>query len=68
MPVIIAGVVIVGEFMASSDEPLGASTAFASPKSSTLTLPSFVSAMFAGFRSRWMIPSRGRPRGPRRFA
>ena len=29
--------------------------AFASPKSSTFTVPSGVSLMFAGFRSRWMI-------------
>ena len=32
------------------------SSAFASPKSSTLTVPSSRTLMFAGFRSRWMIP------------
>ena len=32
------------------------SNAFASPKSSTFTLPSGVIFTFAGFRSRWMIP------------
>ena len=31
-------------------------TAFARPKSSTFTTPSGVILMFAGFRSRWMIP------------
>ena len=30
--------------------------AFATPKSSTLTRPSGVSLMLAGFRSRWTIP------------
>ena len=30
--------------------------AFASPKSSTLTTPSGVTLMLAGFRSRWTIP------------
>ena len=29
---------------------------FASPKSSTFTVPSGRSLMFAGFRSLWMIP------------
>ncbi len=32
------------------------SIAFASPKSSTFTVPSARTLMFAGFRSRWMIP------------
>ena len=32
------------------------SIAFASPKSSTFTVPSGRTLMFAGFRSRWMIP------------
>ena len=30
--------------------------AFASPKSSTFTVPSVASLMLAGFRSRWMMP------------
>ena len=34
----------------------GISIAFARPKSRTLTLPSGVILMFAGFRSRWMMP------------
>jgi hypothetical protein len=34
------------------------SIAFANPKSSTFTFPSAVILIFAGFRSRWMIPSR----------
>ena len=33
-----------------------APVAFARPKSSTLTVPSSRSLIFAGFRSRWMIP------------
>ena len=32
------------------------SSAFASPKSSTFTVPSGRTLMFAGFRSRWMMP------------
>ena len=32
------------------------SIAFARPKSSTFTVPSARTLMFAGFRSRWMIP------------
>ena len=36
--------------------PPAVTTGFASPKSSTLTTPSGVTLMFAGFRSRWMIP------------
>ena len=32
------------------------STAFANPKSSTFTVPSAATLMFAGFRSRWMTP------------
>ena len=34
----------------------GSSIALARPKSRTLTLPSGVILMFAGFRSRWMTP------------
>jgi hypothetical protein len=48
IPVIMAGVVIVGDCDTSSDVPLAASVAFANPKSSTLTLPSCVTATFAG--------------------
>ena len=60
MPVIIAGLVIVGECRVLcrgvSPEPEGGSIAFASPKSSTLTVPSARILMLAGFRSRWMMP------------
>ena len=35
---------------------LPARASFARPKSSTFTVPSGVTLMFAGFRSRWMIP------------
>jgi hypothetical protein len=52
---IIVGDVIVGELV-TGVVPLTASAFFARPKSSTLTWPSLVSAMFAGFKSRSMIP------------
>ena len=42
--------------------------ALARPKSSTLTTPSGVILMFAGFRSRWTIPSRAPRRARRRSA
>ena len=48
-PVIIAGVVIVGDIERFDGEAV-VSTAFASPKSRTLTVPSLVSAIFAGFQ------------------
>src|SRR2546427_6399415 len=38
------------------DGPAAGSIAFANPKSSTFTVPSLRTLMFAGFRSRWMIP------------
>ena len=44
----------VGDVDAPS-APAG-SIAFARPKSSTFTVPSARTLMFAGFRSRWMIP------------
>jgi hypothetical protein len=53
---VIAGVVIVGDSDALGDELPAGSMAFARPKSSTLTVPSLRTLMFAGFRSRWMIP------------
>jgi hypothetical protein len=39
------------------DEPAAGSIAFAKPKSSTLTVPSAGTLMFAGFRSRsrWLV-------------
>jgi hypothetical protein len=39
------------------DEPAAGSIAFARPKSSTLTVPSAGTLMFAGFRSRsrWLV-------------
>ena len=52
---VIAGVVIVGDCDMVGDAADG-SIAFASPKSSTFTVPSGRTLMFAGFRSRWMIP------------
>ena len=56
MPICVAWPVSVGEVIASAlDAPAG-SIAFASPKSSTFTVPSARTLMFAGFRSRWMIP------------
>ena len=55
-PVIIAGVVIVGDCDTLGDIAPGGSIAFASPKSSTFTVPSGRTLMFAGLRSRWMIP------------
>ena len=55
-PVIIAGDVIVGDAVASMRPPLAGSSAFANPKSSTFTVPSGRTLIFAGFRSRWMMP------------
>ena len=52
MPVIIAGVVKVGELIAFAADDDVASVAFANPKSRTLTVPSSRTLMFAGFRSR----------------
>ena len=40
----------------SGDAPAAGSTAFARPKSSTFTVPSLRTLMFAGLRSRWMMP------------
>ena len=48
--------VSVGEFIACARDAPAGSIAFASPKSSTLTVPSGRTLMFAGFRSRWTIP------------
>ena len=52
---VMAGVVMVGDLDASAEVPAG-SIAFANPKSKTFTVPSGLTLMFAGFRSRWMIP------------
>ena len=46
--------VMVGEFVRSGNDP--SAPAFASPKSSTFTVPSRVSATLPGFRSRWTMP------------
>ena len=51
-----AGVVMVGNCDTPGDIALGGSNAFASPKSSTFTVPSGRTFTFAGLRSRWMIP------------
>ena len=45
----------VRETLVALDAPAG-SIAFARPKSSTFTVPSARTLMFAGFRSRWMMP------------
>ncbi len=50
-----AGLVIVGDRDMFAAEAVG-SNAFARPKSSTFTVPSSRNLMFAGFRSRWMMP------------
>jgi len=49
---VIAGVVIVGDIDALADGVSVGSIAFARPKSSTLTVPSGRTLIFAGFRSR----------------
>ena len=54
-PVAVAIVVCVGESDGSRAAP-SPPNAFASPKSSTLTVPSSRTLMFAGFKSRWMTP------------
>ena len=54
-PACVAAVVRVGECVRSGEERSPVS-AFARPKSSTLTLPSGVIFTFAGFRSRCTIP------------
>ena len=54
-PVIIAGDVIVGDCDNPGIEPallVSGAMSFASPKSSTFTVPSLRTFMFAGFRSR----------------
>ncbi len=57
MPIsVIAGVVMVGDIEALADIVPAGAAAFASPKSSTFTVPSARTLIFAGFRSRWMIP------------
>jgi hypothetical protein len=48
---VIEGDVSVGELAMSLDAATG-STSFANPKSSTLTVPSSLTLMFAGLRSR----------------
>ena len=54
---VIAGVVIVGDIEhARQTNHAAGSMALARPKSSTFTVPSDRTLMFAGFRSRWMMP------------
>jgi hypothetical protein len=48
--------VIVGDMDMFGDEPAAGSIALARPKSSTFTVPSPRTLMFAGFRSRVTIP------------
>jgi hypothetical protein len=54
-PVIMAGVVIVGDCDIFAALPTG-SIALARPKSSTFTVPSGVVMMLVGFRSRCTMP------------
>ena len=58
MPISVARALVVGEFIAPAvlAEPsvLPGRSAFASPKSSTFTVPSSRTLILAGFRSRWM--------------
>ena len=51
-----AGLVIVGDKRAAEPTVSTGSSALARPKSSTLTVPSGRILMFAGLRSRWMMP------------
>jgi hypothetical protein len=51
-PVIMAGVVSVGDIDALDDEPAAGSITFARPKSNIFTVPSARTLMFAGLRSR----------------
>ena len=46
----------VGDCDRSAEDAPGPSQALARPKSRTLTLPSGVSLMLPGFRSRWTMP------------
>src|SRR5207245_2261300 len=56
MPARVALIVSVGELAGSELGFLvSLPNAFASPKSSTFTLPSVVSLILAGFRARWML-------------
>ena len=58
-PICVAMAVSVGD---SDGSPSGfGSSAFASPKSRTLTVPSSRTLMFAGLRSRWITPPHARP-------
>ena len=52
IPACVACIEMVGEFIAFALDALVGSIAFASPKSSTFTVPSGRTLMFAGFRSR----------------
>ena len=54
---VIAGLAKVGELVALALELATGSIAFARPKSSTFTVPSGRTLTFAGFRSRWTMPS-----------
>ena len=56
-PIWVAAAVRVGEFAGSPSGLAVGSSALASPKSSTLTVPSGVTLMLAGFRSRWTTPA-----------
>jgi len=49
-------VVIVGDIVALGEAAPAGSIALARPKSRTFTVPSGLTLIFAGFRSRWMMP------------
>ena len=54
---VMAGEVMVGSIpVGLAARVSGCPTAFANPKSSTFTVPSGLTLMFAGFKSRWMMP------------
>ena len=56
-PCWVAAILSVGDWDRLAFDPSPAN-AFAKPKSSTLILPSGVTLMFAGFRSRWIDAAR----------
>ena len=56
IPACVACIERVGEFAAFALEAPAGSIALARPKSNTFTAPSARSLMFAGLRSRWMMP------------
>ena len=67
-PMLVDPAVSVGELEGSASGMSRPSMALPSPKSSSLTVPSGVTLIFAGLRSRWIMPRSGaRIRAHRRF-